>query len=612
MIWKKFISENKLSKRGSMLSFVLSLCLLLVACSSMSVTMPRIYQKNLFEMSSSIESSRLYYVNGLATTRQSADNNLYDRIKPAIVANEEGVRNRLEESVNFKIDDNSSYFLAYNIAIGEVIEANSNEPLYQIVASTAQKLQEAGISENNSWQIARAFLDDPNFDEVIRGAAGQGIVATYQGVTDVITGTQSINPISGVLNLVQNTLRNTAQQRLENALARVKENFDAIADYTRSSEVGFVNSVIPYVESGGKVITISNSQGTLFTGLGMRKVAEKLGERVARCNYSGVQVANMMGSAISTYNDQPLYVTFSQDRVVNVVRRTIEAANASANLNPEDLNPDNWFLSPPMIGNANFNCLLQLEDPLQCHRLDVIYLNPSFEARRKIFQMLGDAAETLNPTSNQCLELEIEKFNLTPVTQSGEGNLEIRMRLVDANGKTILDQDFNRPPVKLTFEIGGGFFPGPGAFNQGETASDGYFRSRVKMNEDADKLVVSFVAKYSPEDEEGNPVGEPLITVPEEDRQMLRIRSPQDCPEDFREYPDCVFLGGSGPPTPTPIPCPNCGKADGVGDPHLYTLDRLRYDFHGVGESILSQSVVPELDFQLQARFRPFGSSSVA
>ncbi|MEN9225824.1 MAG: hypothetical protein Q6M54_10170, partial [Thermostichus sp. DRC_bins_24] len=36
----------------------------------------------------------------------------------------------------------------------------------------------------------------------------------------------------------------------------------------------------------------------------------------------------------------------------------------------------------------------------------------------------------------------------------------------------------------------------------------------------------------------------------------------------------------------------------------MYTLDRLRYDFHGAGEYVLSQSVVPELKFQLQGRFR--------
>ncbi|MEN9222459.1 MAG: hypothetical protein Q6M04_08485, partial [Thermostichus sp. BF3_bins_97] len=199
--------------------------------------------------------------------------------------------------------------------------------------------------------------------------------------------------------------------------------------------------------------------------------------------------------------------------------------------------------------------------------------------------MLGDAAETLNPRSNQWLELKIERFKLTPITQSGEGDLEIRMRLVDANGRTIVDQDFNRPPIKLTFEISGGFFPGSIPVNQGETDSDGYFRSRVKMNEDADKLIVSFVAEYSSVDQDGNPVGDPLNVVPEENRQMLRIRSPEDCPEEFREYPDCIFLG-SGPPTPTPPPCPNCGTADCVGDPHLYTLDRLRYDFHGAGEYI--------------------------
>ena len=58
-----------------------------------------------------------------------------------------------------------------------------------------------------------------------------------------------------------------------------------------------------------------------------------------------------------------------------------------------------------------------------------------------------------------------------------------------------------------------------------------------------------------------------------------------------------------------PDPYDNGGQGEGWGDPHLVTFDRLAYDFQGVGEYILSKSLIDE--FEIQARMAPWGTSKV-
>lgn len=325
----------------------------------------------------------------------------------------------------------------------------------------------------------------------------------------------------------------------------------------------------------------------------------------------------MMGSTISSLNDIPLYVTFDEDRVVNLVR---EVARASGGISDAQGNP---VLSRSLLEPLDWNVRLVPPLgpdalPLDGHRFDNFYLNRNFEARRKIFQMLGDAAETLNPTSNQCLDLEIEEMEfIPPATSTGQANLKLKVRLLDARGRVVEDASGKRPPVQITFPsiTNGELDPA-----EGETDEKGEFTTQATiLNLDRPiqgervYMQVDARAEYQIKDAQGRPIGDPLVAT---DSKQLNYTGGSGSGSS-----GSGGSGGSGggycPPgancDPDPSQAdPDAGKADGVGDPHLYTLDRLRYDFHGVGEYILSQSVVPELDFQLQARFRPFGSSTVA
>lgn len=73
--------------------------------------------------------------------------------------------------------------------------------------------------------------------------------------------------------------------------------------------------------------------------------------------------------------------------------------------------------------------------------------------------------------------------------------------------------------------------------------------------------------------------------------------------------------------TPPPCGCPTegslpplcCGSNSGScsdqgGDPHLRTFDGLAYSFQAVGEFILTKSILPNDTFEVQTRYRPWGS----
>lgn len=68
------------------------------------------------------------------------------------------------------------------------------------------------------------------------------------------------------------------------------------------------------------------------------------------------------------------------------------------------------------------------------------------------------------------------------------------------------------------------------------------------------------------------------------------------CPAPGRLPPACCEGDTSG----------SC--SDQGGDPHLTTFDRLAYDFQGVGEFIIVKSLVPGDTFEVQGRYRPWGS----
>lgn len=54
--------------------------------------------------------------------------------------------------------------------------------------------------------------------------------------------------------------------------------------------------------------------------------------------------------------------------------------------------------------------------------------------------------------------------------------------------------------------------------------------------------------------------------------------------------------------------CPDCKNGGTIGDPHLVTIDGLKYDFQGVGEYVLLKSTTD--DFEIQTRQKPWGNST--
>ncbi|MGY4590183.1 hypothetical protein ACVWXF_000827 [Thermostichus sp. MS-CIW-40] len=267
-----------------------------------------------FNTTESILKSRIYYINGLATAKDDAEGNL-DRIIAAIGGNEENVLIRLKDNIGFE-QDIANYRLAYNMALGGITASGNvtqaaDNPTFQIVASIALKIREAlpELSDPQAWQYARVLLKAPNANDILRPLL------------------QRFNVQETLINLLGQTIRDRiADQHLDmirrNTIASLYDNF--------------IWPALDDVRDGYHVLTISNSQGTIFVDAAKRTIANATSQKIAGCFFGGVQVAHMMGSTISSLNDIPLYVTFDEDRVVNLVR---EVARASGGISDAQGNP---------------------------------------------------------------------------------------------------------------------------------------------------------------------------------------------------------------------------------------------------------------------------------
>ena len=71
----------------------------------------------------------------------------------------------------------------------------------------------------------------------------------------------------------------------------------------------------------------------------------------------------------------------------------------------------------------------------------------------------------------------------------------------------------------------------------------------------------------------------------------------------WQNWLDWIGGGGGAPP-----PAPEVARADTIADPHLVTLDGLAYDFHAVGEYILTRA--EDGSFEVQARMAPVGENA--
>ncbi|NJL98518.1 MAG: hypothetical protein HC924_06700 [Synechococcaceae cyanobacterium SM2_3_2] len=201
--------------------------------------------------------------------------------------------------------------------------------------------------------------------------------------------------------------------------------------------------------------------------------------------------------------------------------------------------------------------------------------------------------------------LEIETVELPPVTRGGPENFVVRARVRDQNGEILLDESGNpaRPQI-LTEAARGSITPATGL-----TDLEGFFRATAQISSNLPPrlhyMLVATDATYE------LPDGQVLSAS----RGPVRMDLIKD---------GGGGGGGGGGFVGGPA---RSARADVIGDPHLYTLDRRRYTFQGVGEYILSRSLsfVPESSpfydpnsvqpltpFELQARFRPFAGSTVA
>jgi hypothetical protein len=600
-------------------------------CST-TVTLPDLDSRGATSLQVSELKSKLYYVNGLATSRRGARLNLYGRIKPAIESNEAGVADRLVEEIEFDLSNRFSYELFHNEPLGGILSPDDfdSDPTFQVLASMAQKLQEVGATEDQAWTLAFALLS------ISVQPTSRRLPPTNQALSFL---TRAAIDGAGLDDLVSIT-----NQEINEFLEAAFREFDRVRDTTIDLENMFSEKVIADIGNGIKVLTISNSQGTIFTGLTKQDVVSKYKEE-AECKYAGVQIANMMGAAITNRESEesvvPLYVTFTEDKIVNSVRAAVEATLG----NPPVLDSlDLPELLPPMAGNVNYGigCVVnpgEIKETLGCHRLDNAYLNFQEESRAMIFDMLGQAAEHMNE-QDECWSIEIEEFSLRngSNTETGRENpIDFQARLINQFGKTVENDNGDRPEMRVRFVSSNGtkekvtfksrdkngspisgeplevFTDGEGKpihevkailSDRSEFQKFGFGQFAVEVAYPPDVLDEEITQKASGEPK---PLSDPCDDTDEEEEPFCNLS------EDGESLPGGVGCSSNGEGC-----CGDngidCGTSDVIGDPHLYTFDRLRYDFHGVGEYILARSLDardPDREFEVQARFKPLGDLDV-
>ncbi|MDX2273075.1 MAG: hypothetical protein NW237_14155 [Cyanobacteriota bacterium] len=217
---------------------------------------------------------------------------------------------------------------------------------------------------------------------------------------------------------------------------------------------------------------------------------------------------------------------------------------------------------------------------------------------------------TLDPG---CISLSIESVALPATTNDGTPeSLKVCVALEDADGSLLLDETGNRPAVSLLFE------PQSGTVDPatGSTDNQGCFRTTATLTQNLGTFQVKITAEYQPE-----PNNSYTLTASD----SAQMRDPCDV-SDPAEKPFCTCEAGSCPspspdpspdpspnpspnpspsppppsPRPSPPPCSNCTPGGSWGEPHVYTFDRLAYDFQSIGEFVLAASLYS--DWQIQGR----------
>jgi len=544
----------------------------------------------------------LGHINGLNTDRERASREL-DNLSDLI--NE--LRIEMPDSGSKPVSSLfNSRALIYNNSLKDGHEFGA---VRQYIASIALKIQEGLVLDpklaanltpeerektvvDQSWALTRLIFTNQSSGNVLRDIAQQaGLIG------------------GGLLNPIR--YQNFPSEAI---LEYAKQVIDDLINLNQLSFQSLERTLIDLLSSNqqNKLLLTSYSQGTIWTPILLDSPNIKTYEPPSKkgCIISTFQIANMT-TPYSFYEGDPLYVTSNRDNIVNAVRQGILTISGANFLD--------GYVPPP----ADSNFTGDASRATNGHGLSQVYLNgrrggrPTNNSGRAISgRKIINAIKLMNRP--ECYDLEIEEMEfIPPATSTGQANLKLKVRLLDARGRVVEDVSGKRPPVQITFPsiTNGELDPA-----EGETDEKGEFTTQTTiLNLDRPiqgervYMQVDARAEYQIKDAQGRPIGDPLVAT---DSKQLNYTGGSGSGSS-----GSGGSGGSGggycPPgancDPDPSQAdPDAGKADGVGDPHLYTLDRLRYDFHGVGEYILSQSVVPELDFQLQARFGPFGNSSVA
>jgi hypothetical protein len=482
----------------------------------------------------------------------------------------------------------------------------------QFIASIALKIMEAdpNLNMDQAWQLLRLFLENPFAQDVVDSA--------FQGATGVALGEElGLPPV--VLSNIGDVLREDARSHaleLNEMSTR-----DAYRDISLNLQAKLQRN---------KVLLVSHSQGTIYSTLLVNdpqiRIATPNPEK-SQCFISTLQIANMSSANTSVVRDGVeilLYVTSANDLVVQAVRGAIETANALTVVSPFD---GTVIVPPSPIGDVIPGVpILILPEPPNVQEPRVTsndtghgFNNTYFwgsNARALFVSQIGWAIERLVEPDSTCFELEIEQIQLPAVTRGGVEELLLKATLKDAEGTILLDENGERVPIDITLEaVRGTVTP-----LEGITDGDGTFRASAQISPnlpvDSQYMLVTAVARYQ------LPSGETL----EKTAGPLRMNL-EGTGSDTGGGGGGSFTG-SRPPGSVGNFCFNCGTADIVGDPHIYTFDRRRYSFQGAGEYLLSRSspTIPtwspyyNLDdglqpldpFELQARLRPFAGSTVA